>query len=275
MDTEKISKGQLTLLPLGMQDLTRVTELQPSDWPDITVAYNKYLNWKSWCFPKKLVYKNYVVGIGNIIHFGNSAWLSQIIVDQNFRGQGLGKFLTQQLINEIKNEVQTISLLATEDGHPVYRKLGFADDVVYNFYRNEIEIEALELDASFTVMNELNEEVYAFDQEVTLESRRKLLDANQIGARYYYHQKELIACHFPELGDGWLISKDQELGKQLLIKQYNRKHKISFPQSNETAMDLLYSAGILPYRFAMRMYLGKKINFKGEWIYSRIGGNLG
>ena len=25
-------------------------------------------------------------------------------------------------------------------------------------------------------MNELNEEVYAFDQEVTLESRRKLLD---------------------------------------------------------------------------------------------------
>ena len=47
------------------------------------------------------------------------------------------------------------------------------------------------------------------------------------------------------------------------------------PDGNTAAKKFLLENGFEHYRKAVRMVLGEPVHFKPEWIYSRIGGNLG
>lgn len=52
------------------------------------------------------------------------AWICDVIINEDFRGQGLGKWLMECVVNysDIKNTKQ---LLATRDAHGLYEKYGF------------------------------------------------------------------------------------------------------------------------------------------------------
>ncbi len=56
-------------------------------------------------------------------------WIMDVIVDERFRGKGLGKWLIECILQhpELKN---TKFRLATEDAHELYRKFGFTDEKI-------------------------------------------------------------------------------------------------------------------------------------------------
>lgn len=66
-----------------------------------------------------------IISSAAIIPYDNKlASIGMIIVIENYRGNKLGKELTQACINLVPDET-TIMLIATKEGKPLYEKLGF------------------------------------------------------------------------------------------------------------------------------------------------------
>jgi N-acetylglutamate synthase-like GNAT family acetyltransferase len=63
----------------------------------------------------------------------NLASIGMVIVHENYRGLGLGKLATQKCIESV-SEPTAIMLVATKDGEPLYKKMGFTTvDCVHKY----------------------------------------------------------------------------------------------------------------------------------------------
>ena len=274
MDSKKGMKPMAHLLDLTEQDLDSIPPFQPDDWPDITRAYSFYV--RSWfCKPLKLIQGGEIIGIGNIIYMHDTAWLSQIIVRPANRNQGWGKFITQGLIDQCKPMVRTISLLATDLGFPVYQKLGFKTQSIYHFYKGDPLPSIPGIDAVQQYDTQCHCDILELDKSASGEIRSRLLQDHMQNAKVILTQKEVIAFYLPTLGEGLIMSKQVEAGLQLLAYHLRDKGKIVIPEENNDATEFLLSRGYMNYRKAHRMYSGDAIPYKPQWIFSRVGGNLG
>ncbi|NLX96810.1 MAG: GNAT family N-acetyltransferase [Rhodopirellula sp.] len=66
------------------------------------------------------------VGTTAAVRFGGVAWIMMVLVDESFRGRGIGTRLMQHALEYLDSRsVVTIRLDATPLGRPVYEKLGF------------------------------------------------------------------------------------------------------------------------------------------------------
>ena len=68
------------------------------------------------------------VGFGRVVtDYARFAWLSDVIVAEDFRGRGLGRWLVQTILSyEPLSEISRW-LLATRDAHGLYRGFGFSE----------------------------------------------------------------------------------------------------------------------------------------------------
>ncbi|MFE7060932.1 GNAT family N-acetyltransferase [Sutcliffiella sp. NPDC057660] len=75
-----------------------------------------------------------IVSSAAVIPYGsNLASIGMVIVHQDYRGQGLGKKLTQACLNSVSKDA-AIMLIATEEGIPMYESMGFKyTDCVYKY----------------------------------------------------------------------------------------------------------------------------------------------
>lgn len=64
------------------------------------------------------------------------ASIGMVIVHEKYRGFGLGKELTQACVHSVSTDV-TIMLIATEEGKPLYRRLGFKTVTYVHKFLNE------------------------------------------------------------------------------------------------------------------------------------------
>lgn len=63
----------------------------------------------------------------------NLASIGMVIVHENYRGLGLGKLVTQKCIESVSQHT-AIMLVATKDGEPLYKKIGFTTvDYVHKY----------------------------------------------------------------------------------------------------------------------------------------------
>lgn len=114
-------------------DLQKIPSMQPEDWSDIGPSWQFDCD-SDFCFPVKAMMGNEMVGIGNAIIYGNTAWLAHIIVHKQYRNNGIGSAVTKALIDLVcKTSCDTILLIATALGEPVYKKLGFDIQTKYVF----------------------------------------------------------------------------------------------------------------------------------------------
>jgi GNAT superfamily N-acetyltransferase len=67
------------------------------------------------------------VGITRVVTDGAVfALISDVFVDANYRGRGLGKFLVQSAVERPEVKDVRRMLLATSDAHELYRRFGFS-----------------------------------------------------------------------------------------------------------------------------------------------------
>lgn len=67
-----------------------------------------------------------VVGTGVASAHGRVGWVGTIFVAPDLRGDGLGRRLTRQVIDDLEERgCRTLVLIATELGRPLYERLGF------------------------------------------------------------------------------------------------------------------------------------------------------
>jgi GNAT superfamily N-acetyltransferase len=67
------------------------------------------------------------IGFARVItDYATFAWLADVFVINEFRGQGLGKWLVAEIVSHPELEGLQRWLLATKDAHELYRRFGFA-----------------------------------------------------------------------------------------------------------------------------------------------------
>jgi GNAT superfamily N-acetyltransferase len=270
-----LAKLALQIESLTSDDLGAVVNLQPEGWSDILPSIQFYCN-SDFCFPLKATLDNKLVGIGTAITHGYTAWLAHIIVDKGYRNSGIGTAITQALINFVqRTPCQSILLIATALGEPVYKKAGFETETEYLFFEKEtFQTEApTNLVTSFEKKYESN--LFELDCSVSGEDRRRLFADHLVNAQLFIEDRILKGFYLPTLGDGLIIADTPEAGLELMKMRSAVHQKFCFPIENQRAINYLNQQGFREFRRASRMILGKGFSWKPSKIYSRIGGNLG
>lgn len=266
----------MDIQPLQHNDLESITQLQPEGWPDIS-ANIKFYTQSSFCFPIKVIINEQIVGIGAAIIHNDVAWLGHIIVHRDNRKQGIGKFITQTLIDIARSKYcNTIYLVATDLGEPVYKKLGFETETEYIFFKNpKPNASWLTSNAIVPFDDEHKMQITFLDKKVSGENRMMHLDGFLAGSFVYQQNDVIKGFYLPALGDGLIVADTMLAGLELMKFRLTIKDHAVFPVDNVAAITFMNENNSIEFRKAKRMRLGLTRTWQPENIYNRIGGNLG
>ncbi|WP_415898874.1 GNAT family N-acetyltransferase [Neptuniibacter sp. QD48_11] len=66
------------------------------------------------------------IGFARVVtDFASVAYLADVIIDEQYRSQGLGKWLTEIMVNDPRWK-DKFKFLVTDDAHSLYTRLGFS-----------------------------------------------------------------------------------------------------------------------------------------------------
>jgi len=265
----------LTIEKLHLRDLLSILSLKPSDWGEIIPAFRFYFQ-NDQCLCLKAVIGNKIIGTGTIIFHQNVAWLAHIMVHPDFRGQGIGKKITQTLLNIGIKRVETILLIATKLGKPVYSSLGFNVVEEYSFF-NKGQLSFAVSDYIIPFNKRFKQAVFDLDTEICGELRHNFLTPLLNQTFLYVKENNLLAVYFSGFGEGLIIAKDSFAGTSMLALHLLEPKSIVMPSTNLKAVNFLISNGFERNleRYACRMVFGKPIVWRPDSMYGRFGGNLG
>jgi ribosomal protein S18 acetylase RimI-like enzyme len=265
------------LLELSKRDIDKIYQLQPEGWHDIVYYFSYYVKAEN-CFPICIKRNGNIMAVGNAIINGNTGWVAHIIVGKAYRRQGFGYQITQKLVKILKSKgCQTILLIATDEGTPLYRKLGFEFECNYcsfqglkMHFKPSGSIKELDL-------NKYAKKIFKLDKRITNEDRCKfVLPLTNEAYAYFDDLKEIRGFFLPSLSEGPIIALNRDFGLELLKFKHSIKACRSVvPDSNQHAIRFFEENGFIEVNRMSRMYLGKKLEWHPEAVFSRIGGFIG
>ena len=264
---------------LTSADLEFISELQPPDWRDITPNLRLMIQ-SDICFPIKVVENNRMIGIGVRIMHPEVAWLAMIIVHPEYRSKGIGKLITETLIEDAMSAgYERVYLVATPLGYPMYTKLGFQTEAEYSFTRNE-EWHMESPVSSYIVpfSEEHTEDIFRLDRMASDEDRSERIKDYLNDSFVYLRDEKVHGFYLPSFFEGLIVASGEEAGIELMKLRLNSPafgNVAILPMENLPARKFLGENGFNEFRTAQRMYLGKKINWKPGLIYNRVGGQIG
>lgn len=267
---------ELTTEVLDTRHFPFLEKIKPDKWQNYLASFEFYI-YNSFCVCWIFKLDEKYVGTGTVILFEDSAWLAHIIVDQSHQKKGIGTRITQKLIQFChKENIHKIQLLATDDGEKVYKKLGFKPHSRQVFYGTHPLTSFSDRELGFVPLTkEWIPEVFRLDQTSTGENRSELLKTTINHIYIKIENGKLIAFKAPNLGRGLMISTDPDFGVEML-KQYCNQHSILvFPEGNETALNFATKYKLQYFRSAQKMYFTTPAIGRSDWIYGRVGGNMG
>lgn len=268
---------KLEIRRIKFEEISKIGHFPPKDWKmDLPKLFNDFY-FSTFFYPVVAIIDDRIVGTGNAFVNKDVAWLGNIIVDEQFRGNGIGRHITQHLIDYTKSRnVKSINLAATKQGLPVYQKLGFELDENYLFYKSPKPFEKQRnFNNILMIKNEDFMSILNLDYKVTGEFRDELIIHFMSGG-YKYFTHELEGFYLPRFGNGLIICKTDTAGIELLkLRLSINSSPICIPQSNFRAKSFLEELGYSEYLSIPRMYLIKRVNWKPEGVFSRGSGYLG
>jgi GNAT superfamily N-acetyltransferase len=245
-------------------------------WNQTAADWRRFLaNSPRGCFVME--YDRKVVGTAATIPYESRfAWIGMVLVDSEFRKQGIGTELLEKAIEHLDNaNIRTMKLDATPQGKPIYAKLGFAE---------EYEIERWMLKRppgrSSTAhrptrppLSELQrEKIFQLDKELFGADRSFLLRAlvkegpefataawaDELLQAYTFGRHGLFADHL-----GPWMARTPEAAENLLqtfVATSTRETLIvDFLKANSMAVELLHGFGFAPARPLTRMFRGPNV----------------
>ncbi len=267
---------EMQIQELKHADLSFVANLQPADWGDITPHLKHYID-SAFCFPVKAVTGSDIAGVGAVILHNDVAWLAHIIVHPGYRSIGTGTLITQTLIDIAHaNHCETVYLIATDLGIPVYKKLGFETETEYIGFKDGL----LKPDklASYHVM-QFDEgdlaQVMALDKMATGENRRASIEKHLPHAYIYQAKQQVEGFYLPSFGEGLIIAANAVAGIALMNMRFEKNSSAILPAGNKTGIEFLLQNGYKEFTRRKRMILGKPRAWNPSAIYNRIGGQIG
>jgi len=265
----------MTILPLSRQDLSLLGDLQPEGWPDILPFLDFYTQ-SAFCFPLKVMIDNRITAMGTGIVHGQTGWLGHIIVSPAYRNRGIGKAVTQALIDVLQAQrCTTLYLVATDLGAPVYAKAGFETETEYLFFK-DVVTETDPVDRHIVPFaGEHEAQIVALDRHISGEDRTMELSRGFEGCQVYLAGSTLEGFYLPGLGEGLIVAATPTAGVALMKLRLSAFNHAAFPVDNVQATQYLYALGHKEIRRAKRMRLGEERPWHPAGLYNRIAGNIG
>src|SRR5690554_108797 len=247
----------MNLSPLNPTEINQIPNILPPGWGGVIPTFIHYAN-AHFCFPIKLTVDYKIAGTGTAIIHNNTAWLAHIIVHREYRNQGFGKLITQRLIDIAKAKgCDTLYLLATDLGEPVYKKLGFEIETEYGFFKGQIiptthppNKHILPFHTTF------EKQIAKLDHRVSGEDRWVELKSHLANGYVYVQDHEVKGYYLPTCGDGLIIATSQAAGQELLKLRLTSKDFAVFPIDNAFATAFLKKHDFKEVRREKRMRLG-------------------
>jgi len=266
----------MKIKPFHHNDLAALVRLQPQGWPDIRVNFKQYLDF-GFCDPYKLEINGRIVGIGAMVCFKQTAWLAHIIVDPEYRNQGLGFDIVTDLISLArKNGYQTLSLIATDLGAPVYAKAGFVEQTRYLFFTSPMDIQKGQRSTCIHPARPRDEnQILTLDRRISGEDRETLLRHTLATGLVYRTQNRIKGFYLPDLGEGLVVASNDIAGLALMEARVINTRQVVIPEQNREGVRFLEKRGFHHKSTAMRMIYGEPYSFQPDGLFSRVGGNFG
>lgn len=262
---------------LDTVDLELIPDLQPEGWLDITNDFRSYIN-LDFCYPVKASIDKTIVGVGNAIVFEKSAWLAHVIVRKDHRNCGIGLKIVERLLADVKGKsVDSVSLIATDLGEPVYIKAGFRIVSDYlSFKRDSPWIDQGVSERIEFYQDKFYADIMRIDHEISGERREPLIRKYLAGSYVYLDRDQIGGYYLPELGEGPVCATRPDAGVELMRIKYSKADRAVTPAENKTAIVFLQANGFVAAGIkGRRMVYGKDIPWQPEKYFSRIGGNYG
>jgi GNAT superfamily N-acetyltransferase len=254
--------------------LSRVRILRPSDVPQ-ALALSQAVGWNQTAADWSLViemnpagcfamdFEGTVVATTTSIRFGTDlAWIGMVLTHPEFRGRGYARALMQTVLDHLQ-DVQTVKLDATEQGAPLYRKLGFEDECPIERWVGQAHPMPVQVQ-SFTYP-EFDKEAFGADRSVLLERLGKIEAASLKDAFAMGRGNRFGPCVSR--------SKDSAL---LLAQWFLSRHPNEeivwdvFPENNQAQ-----SLGFHLSRQLIRMTRGRKLESNRALVYAGAGFEFG
>jgi len=126
------STSRATIRPMLPADVAAATEaILRSDWGDRRTWF-EFATTQPACRPVVAELDGALAGTGVGTANGSVGWVGTIWVDPARRGAGLGRALTQAVIDGLEAAgCRTLVLVATEEGLPLYERMGFERQTRY------------------------------------------------------------------------------------------------------------------------------------------------
>lgn len=269
--------GDVTIRKCTLADLDAIRPLRPEGWNDIAEYFRFYCQHK-FCYPVIAESGRKIAGVAAGILNENTGWLAHIIVSQDYRRQGIGYQLTQHIVDYLHRKgCKTQLLIASEMGAGLYQKLGFRTVNEYLFFKGE-QLPGQSSDQNIRPLRPADiEGILRLDREISGENRKKMLE-NFFSEGWVYGSdgRELRGYFLTRFGEGTIIAADDDAGLALLnLKLRLKNWKAVLPAENKKGIELFAQHNIPRYSKAPRMVLGKNVEWKPQYVYSRAGGFYG
>jgi len=268
----------IKIAPYKSTDKETITKFFPPEWNFDFKEFLSRHNNRDYFRGFSLLDGGEPIGFGNLMVFGTICWIGNIVVSEKHRKKGFGTKITEYLMQTGRDlGAVTFNLVATEPGEPIYRKLGFKTECMYEFYKLKGKPPELKASGKIREANPSDlREIVDLDHHTTGERREEMISSFLTGSFVMDRENTLTGFFIRGLGDGLIVGIDTEAGIELLKKKivYSDR-QIVLPESNVFAKDFLLDCGFNKTMELPRMTLGEKCNWKPEHIFSRGTGYCG
>ncbi|HLP14872.1 MAG TPA: GNAT family N-acetyltransferase [Bacteroidota bacterium] len=267
----------LEIRRIRSDELSVIRNYAPPDWNlDLEELYRRHYH-TEYFLPLAAVVGDEIAGTGIAIINNATAWLGAIIVRDEYRNRGIGRAITEHLIEAGRRcGVESFLLTASALGRPIYEKIGFQKDIDYLFFKMDASCNVGAVNERIQPITVADADaVFAMDRAITGESRAELLSQFLEGG-FKYEGRGLEGYFLPAYGKGLIVARTEIAGIELLKFRLSRDtSSICIPETNTAGIKVLTSLGFREYQRSPRMFLQKNVLWDPQKIYSRATGYSG
>jgi predicted N-acetyltransferase YhbS len=203
-----------------------------------------------------------VVATGAGIGFGPTAWIGAIAVRPEARGQRLGQRMTEAVI-EALGERETLLLLASPSGRPIYERMGFEPEGAYRVFFGPAHAEPALTDGVRSATDADHAGILALDALATGEDRSAVVEAGLEGALVTDGGAGLR----PPFPARPILASDPAAGRALLAAVIEPGIRLAAPQANTPAVEALIAHGCEERSGVVRMRRGAPVAWRPELLW--------
>ena len=261
------SSDHLTIRRLNLSDIEFVEKLRTlAGWNQTQKDLQCLIEYEpSGCFLAE--WDGEPVGTATTTCYGTDiAWIGMILVQPEFRRRGIGTQLMQTCLDYLnRRQLRCIKLDASQDGRPVYERLGFQSE--FEVHRWERDGDGLSIDP--TANNEKSLD-FGIDRSVFGADRSRLLasfaERSRIAVRCDSHSTlagyGMIRSGARAAYVGPIVASDSDTGSLIageLLEQESARLFWDIPVVCTAATRLAESSGFQRVRSLTRMWIGREL----------------